>query len=520
MNKENGWDASASWNGYMYQGKVALLITLKTINDIDDTNGYWLELEGIEDFSIGLNNNYRSVHQVKNRKDNKLEDYKEALSNIVRMIREHPDIINGYLHTKNEIKSENLEQEIMDKLESYYPEKIQKLQDIVQDNDKNDIVYNEIVEKWNEKIKRMNRNTTDINKLIIDKIEKNNSIKNKEDITKEMFKVASRQVLQDEKKNYDFSEKKEAIKKILLYTYPNDNGFADSTDIVDMTLDEIKIYWGEYKSYREEKVNIYYMKLMELINDNITKRAEIRSKNIRILFTEFKDILNLDTYSICTDTKEEELLRLKYLYLKEKDDFCEKDICEVKSEKNCLNCKLEEISNYIVSSPLTEMEGIFRIMSLHKKGKFTEKGFELFGITDLENAFFAGITEIDKEFFMNQCKVLCQINDKFMMSTTISAEKQGRKKLTIEGLIENDIQDVCKKIIKNDEYDTELMEVDKLLTRDFDTEDVFEEACKINVITKDDDNVEDELKYMNITKTKKVGLISIENAKNKYGERK
>lgn len=56
MNKENGWDASASWNGYMYQGKVALLIVLKTINDIEDTKKYWLESEGIEDFAIGFDN--------------------------------------------------------------------------------------------------------------------------------------------------------------------------------------------------------------------------------------------------------------------------------------------------------------------------------------------------------------------------------------------------------------------------------------------------------------------------------
>lgn len=100
MNKENGWDASASWNGYMYQGKVALLLALKKINEVDNIDDYWLESEGIEDFSIGKSDMYLTIHQVKNRKDENLEDYKEALSNIVKRIKDFPHIENGYLHTK------------------------------------------------------------------------------------------------------------------------------------------------------------------------------------------------------------------------------------------------------------------------------------------------------------------------------------------------------------------------------------------------------------------------------------
>lgn len=520
MNKENGWDASASWNGYMYQGKVALLITLKTINDTHDTLRYWLESEGIEDFSIGFDKKYISVHQVKNRKDEKLEDYNEALSNIVKRIREYPDIVNGYLHTKNKILISNWKQEIKDELLSYYPKKIQQLQQIVEDPKISNIVYTEILEKWNENTKQINRNTTEIKKLIIDNIVANNIIKEKEDITIDKFITASKQILADEKLNYDFTDKEKAIEKINLYRYPSGNNFADSANILNMTLDEIRKYWGVYKKYREEKIEIYYIKLLELINDNITERAESINKNIRIMFIMFKNILDLDTASICKNTKEEELLRLKYLYMKELDDFCTNDICEVKNNINCLDCELLGISNYILSSSLIRMEAIFRIMSLHRKGELTEKGFELFGVSELENTFFAGITEIDKEFFVNQCKILCLIDNKFMMATTIDAEKQGRKKVTIEGLIKNDIQDACNIIVNNKECDTAFMEVDKLLTRNFDTEDVYKEACKINIITENDDNDKDDLRYMNITKTKKVGLISIKNAKKKYGERK
>lgn len=286
-----------------------------------------------------------------------------------------------------------------------------------------------------------------------------------------------------------------------------------------MTINEIKKYWGESAEYREEKVEIYYIKLLNLINENITERAENSSKMKKIPLQEFKKILDIDTAMICGNTKEEALLRLKYLYLAEKDEFCTSDVCEVKSEENCENCRLEKISNYILTCPLTQIEAIFRIMSLHKKGQLIDKGFELFSKSDLENTFFAGITELDKDFFIRQCKVLCQIKDKFMLATTIDAEKSGRKKITVEGLVQNDIHEVCQKIINNDEYDTALMEVDRLLTKNFDAEDIFKEACKINIVTENDE-LEDKLKYMNITKTKKVSLISIKNAKEKYGERK
>lgn len=49
-------DASFSWKGYNYQGKVGLLVALKKIEEIriseEDLADYSLELEWLEDFSI------------------------------------------------------------------------------------------------------------------------------------------------------------------------------------------------------------------------------------------------------------------------------------------------------------------------------------------------------------------------------------------------------------------------------------------------------------------------------------
>lgn len=517
MTKDQGWDASASWNGYMYQGKVALLIALKTINDKAGATGYWLEMETIEDFSIGVNEQYETIHQVKNRKEEKIEDYQEALSNIIKRIKDYPNISSGYLHTKNEIIVANWDEKIMEMMMDYYPKKIQELNNIVSDAKVQLDVYEEILHQWNEKTKQFDHRIKDIYKQIIYKIEQITDIKKKEDISNELFKTACCQVLEDEKANYTFEKKEEAIKKIKIYKYINNKCFADSIEIIDMTLDEIKRYWANTNEYRVPKIYAYYEELMRLINENITKRAEGGSKKVRIFLEEFRKIMDKSTDLICNNTKEEEILRLKYKYLAAKDDFCGNDICEVKSEGNCQKCRLEEISNYISVCSLFQLEAIFRIMALHKKEELTKKGSELFGKNDLENTLFSGITEIDKDFFLSGCKVLCQIDAKYMMATTISEEKRKRENTIIQGLIENDIQVICQRVLSNDEYDTTFMEVDELLTKAYDTEDIFEKACKIGVVSEDEED--NNLKYMNITKTKKVGLISIERAKEKYGER-
>ena len=57
LENEN-WDATNSWSGYNYQGKIALFVVLKKINElisigkVDEIEKYSIELEWLEDFSI------------------------------------------------------------------------------------------------------------------------------------------------------------------------------------------------------------------------------------------------------------------------------------------------------------------------------------------------------------------------------------------------------------------------------------------------------------------------------------
>lgn len=108
------YDATNSWNGYNHQGKMALWYAISEITQLYDPtitidqnkailNNYFLEIEYMEDFSIGKTENgtdsYISVHQVKNRVDTNINEYESALLGLLSHLAEYPDIELAVLHT-------------------------------------------------------------------------------------------------------------------------------------------------------------------------------------------------------------------------------------------------------------------------------------------------------------------------------------------------------------------------------------------------------------------------------------
>lgn len=101
-------DASFSWNGYSYQGKVALFVALKKIEELnaanEDLNEYFLELEWFEDFSIKKNSEYITIHQVKTYNTSAISSYKDAIWTLLFKLLEFPTLEKAYLHTTNDLE--------------------------------------------------------------------------------------------------------------------------------------------------------------------------------------------------------------------------------------------------------------------------------------------------------------------------------------------------------------------------------------------------------------------------------
>lgn len=102
------FDASFSWNGYNYQGKVGLFIALKKIEELieagEDINEYFLELEYLEDFSIKKNDEYITIHQVKTYDSSAISKYKEAVWGLLGKLLKFDNIDKAYLHSTSSVE--------------------------------------------------------------------------------------------------------------------------------------------------------------------------------------------------------------------------------------------------------------------------------------------------------------------------------------------------------------------------------------------------------------------------------
>ena len=107
VDKDN-WDATNSWSGYNYQGKIALFVVLKKLNELismgelDEIEKYSVELEWLEDFSILYKGDagvqYKTIHQVKAKDKHNISDYEDALVKLYYKIVNYKTIEYAYLH--------------------------------------------------------------------------------------------------------------------------------------------------------------------------------------------------------------------------------------------------------------------------------------------------------------------------------------------------------------------------------------------------------------------------------------
>jgi len=90
ITKTTLYDATFSWNGYNYQGKIGLYVVLTnllknstkaTFNDY--INQHSIEYEWAEDFSIKNGKSYVSQHQVKHIDSKNFSSYKDAIKTII-----------------------------------------------------------------------------------------------------------------------------------------------------------------------------------------------------------------------------------------------------------------------------------------------------------------------------------------------------------------------------------------------------------------------------------------------------
>lgn len=103
-------DASPSWHGFNYQGKVAIYLVISRLIEetvLEEPNKYELELEYLEDFSILYKDKYQTIHQVKSLQSSNIGRYKEACLKLIEKLEKIEEVSKAFLHVSTEIKLEN-----------------------------------------------------------------------------------------------------------------------------------------------------------------------------------------------------------------------------------------------------------------------------------------------------------------------------------------------------------------------------------------------------------------------------
>ncbi len=101
------WDATNSWSGYNYQGKIALYYGIRKINELItigkacDIEKYAIEIEWKEDFSIVYIEDeqrvYQSIHQVKAKENTNIYDYEDVQRAFDESVNNKREIIKGVI---------------------------------------------------------------------------------------------------------------------------------------------------------------------------------------------------------------------------------------------------------------------------------------------------------------------------------------------------------------------------------------------------------------------------------------
>ncbi|RBP04492.1 ABC-three component system protein [Rossellomorea aquimaris] len=287
--------AASSWNGYTYQGKVAVYTMLCLMNELgvgnEEINHYSLEIEWFEDFCIKYKDEYFTIHQVKSYQDKEtIGGYKATVLELLGKTIIQPAVREASLHTAIYIKDFKVE-DLKSDLMAYVPDKKKDLfnhfKKLLFEEDKFDSAWSKI------NINNKDNGELSVNRVVqVDEI----NIKIKEQIKMFLQNVIPRNTSSMSSENIDYAYsnllhavnnlisnihlKKQSVPNItfteVLEILQNDSVFDLTTETVaSLLIDDLTTYFEEYCEEQgidieldEEKAKIWthHMEILKLLS--------------------------------------------------------------------------------------------------------------------------------------------------------------------------------------------------------------------------------------------------------------
>lgn len=487
-------NALASWDGYEFQGQIALIVVLEMlIQGGISVEDYELMLEDLEDFSIYCNGKRVSTHQVKATKDKTINDYKKTLYQMAVGLQKNDEgtKTKAYLHTSNPLDTSNWVEKIQVAIDGFVPATKTELEKCILDSKQMAKRIEELRERYRTKgtFKKRTQGTWEKIYCSMD------DVNHESEILDTKLKSAIEKYLQS-MVIVDLS-KDNLLDRILYYKYHNNN-HVNRKDTRQRIEELIKEYWGEEAELKKGSESKYRYELQEIIHQYVVNHHEGNSSNERIKFTEIEKILTEKSIG----TREYTILRNKDMFFEKMTEYCE-DACKKVCE-GCEYCDVYEKMLWFQRMSNQEIEKAFYLMSPHVN-KPLEKDSNIVSEDGLMDSYFHTLSNMEFGKIVHNAKVVYQVGKDNCMLTDININRNGRAGL-VKGLIENEIiEKICHNIIKNREFAKERMEIDSLIVSNpIEKEIRIDELCKTVM---ESTRIEDEWSYLKITKKKDISLV-------------
>ena len=345
--------AIPSWEGYKYQGNIALFVTLYNIKEILKKKGvlddYCVQIEGQEDFALLKEGQYQSLHQVKlgalSLDDNdKFAFIAEIIQNGAKL---------GYFHVNSNkhIPSDFLEKAclVISNLNIEFQKKVVSKNNLNTSNNPDDYIVLESVTANNTKaskysiIKYNTKGRKDFNSVV-------NAIKS---IRSELQQHENE--IENRKQNYLATNPNDSKDQCFVKEWPVK--FADVKEVkrqgVQLINDIVSMEHPEWTFVDGKYCGFLYEQGIGLIEKYVTDFFVQKNKNDRCIipFNEFYRLIVKDYYRYYNDSKE-----FKYfLVLNTIDEVFIKFRGANCNQNNCKQCANAETCNLL--KQLTELSG-------------------------------------------------------------------------------------------------------------------------------------------------------------------
>ena len=480
LEKDN-WDATNSWSGYNYQGKIALFVVLKKINElismgkIDDIENYSVELEWLEDFSILYKGDdgveYKTIHQVKAKDKHNISNYEDALVKLYYKIVNYKTIECAYLHV---CKSMNYkEDEWNDKVKELVLNcsQIKALQNSI-------ISYKNSTTKKDE-VEKLYKpgGKSEVNKLIKEYNEKyfankKITVNNVDRILDKIFSDLQTQMETSQKNIKDAD-----IKKIEMYSYPNGSVYCELAEINDLVKVEIINYWRNigaegWKCTDQSFCEMIFLCLQGLVDKHITQRHIQYHKTTErsIGFNLIKEVLDSDdSVKRCEEYYLYNIKNKLLMMCGEYHEYCmdEWDSDEER-EVFCKKCEVSAFYEYISMMSEDKIRDLIHTINPNVLKKIDEMNWAEYCIMDrYKNPFFKGLRDIKSTFEKDRDYISYVGKDRKLNLLTTVGNNDGSKKALMRA---------CGEIVANSDLYEILMDVSCLISRDLETDSIYDGA--------------------------------------------